>query len=116
MLFRKLGIGGTALTSAPYPADRVLPRIGGTFGALPEQDEDLSDVLNWLRSGLSADLREDRLALGAICAGNAHLYQLVAFQSAVNFCEHCRRQPGSPDQHDRIERVRPCLQFAPPSG
>ena len=67
-------------------------------------------------SGLAADLREDRLALRAIGAGNAHLDQLVVFQAAVDFREDRARQSGFADQHDRIKRVRARLQFAPPGG
>jgi len=73
-------------------------------------------VLDRLRSGPPANLLEDRLAPGAIGAGNAHLDQLVAFQTAVDFREDRGRQSGSADQHDRIERVRAGFQLAPPRG
>ena len=86
----------------------------GRPNVLPEQDEDLSDVLNRLRSGSAADLCEDHFALGAIGGRNAHFDKLVAFQTSVDFREDRGRQSGSADQHDRVERVRPRLQFAPP--
>ena len=73
-------------------------------------------MLNWLRSGLPANLHEDCLALGAIGAGDAHFDQIVSFQAAVDFREDRGRQSGSADQYDRIERVRSRLQFAPPGG
>ncbi len=73
-------------------------------------------MLYWLRSGPPANLLEDRLARGAIGAGNANLDQLVAFQTVIDFREDRGRQSGSADQDDRVERVRPRLQFAPPSG
>jgi hypothetical protein len=104
------------LAPAPFPAIRVLPRIAGRFGVLPEQHEDLADVLNRLRSGASADLRQDRLALGAIGTGNAHFDQLVALQGAVDFREDRGRESSSADLHDWVERVRPRFQLAPPSG
>jgi len=73
-------------------------------------------MLNRLRSGPRANLLENRLAPCAIGADHADLDQLVAFQTAVDFRENRGRQPGSADPHDRIERVRPRLQFAPPGG
>jgi hypothetical protein len=93
-----------------------LPGTRRRFGVLTEQDEDLADVLNRLRSGSAADLREDRFALVAVGAGNAHFDKLVAFQAAVDFREDRGRQSGCADQYDRIERVRARLQFAPPAG
>ncbi len=71
-------------------------------------------MLNRLRSRPPANLLKNRLAPGASGAGNANLDQLVDFQTAVDFCKHCGRQSGPADQHDRIERVCPGLQFAPP--
>jgi len=73
-------------------------------------------VLNRLRSGSAADLREDHFALGAVGVRNAHFDKLVAFQTAVDFREDRGRQSGSADQYDGIERVRSRLQFAPPTG
>ena len=73
-------------------------------------------MLNRLRSGPPANLREDRLAPGAIGAVHAHLDQLEAFQTAVDFREDCGRQSGFADQHDRIKRVRAGFQFAPQRG
>jgi len=73
-------------------------------------------MLNRLRSGPAADLSKNRLAPGTIGARSAHLDQLVSFQTAVDFREHPGRQSGSADQHDRIERMRSRLQFAPPGG
>ena len=73
-------------------------------------------MLNRLRSGPPANLCENRLAPGVIGARDAHLDQLVVFQTAVDFREDRGRQSGSADQHDRIERVRSRLQFAPPGG
>ena len=80
---------GTALTPASFPANRVLPRTGGRFGILPEQDKDLADVLNRLRSGPSANFFKNRLAAGTIGVVHAHLDQLVTFQSAIDFSENC---------------------------
>ena len=60
-------------------------------------------MLNGLRSGSAADLREDRFALGTIGARNAHFDKLVAFQAAVDFREDRGRQSGSADQYDRIQ-------------
>ena len=90
------------LTPAAFLAERFPPRTGRRFGVLTEQDEDLSDVLNRLRSGSAADLREDHSALGAVGARNAHFDKLVAFQTAVDFREDRGRQSGSADQYDRI--------------
>ena len=73
-------------------------------------------MLNRLRSGLPANLLKDRLASRAIGAVHAHFDQLVAFQTAIDFREDRGRQSGSADQHDRIERVRPRFQLAPPAG
>jgi hypothetical protein len=73
-------------------------------------------VLNRLRSGPPANLFKNRLASGAIGAGNAHFDHPAAFQTAIDFSEDRGRQSGSADQHDRIERVRSGLQFAPPGG
>jgi len=73
-------------------------------------------VLNRLRSGSAADLREDRFALGAVGVRHAHFDELVAFQAAVDFREDGGGQSGSADQYDRIEWVRSRLQFAPPTG
>src|SRR6266853_2100299 len=92
----RLGGGrGTALTPASYPAERVLSRTGGRFRILPEQDEDLADVLNRLRSGLPANLLKDRLASRAIGAVHAHFDQLVAFQTAIDFREDRGRPTSS---------------------
>ena len=112
----RFAVAGAALASAPFPAIRILSRIGGRFGILPEEHEDLADMLNRLRFGPPANLLEDRFALGTIGAGDAHLDQLVAFQAAVDFREDRARQSSSADQDDRIERVRPRLQLAPPGG
>ena len=73
-------------------------------------------MLNRLRSGPPANLFKNRREPRAIGAGNAHLDQLVVFQTAVDFREDRGRQSGSADQHDRIERVRAGFQFAPPRG
>ena len=73
-------------------------------------------MLNRLRSGLPANFFKDRLARGTIGVVHAHLDQLVAFQSAVDFRKHRGRQSDSADPHDRVERVRPRLQLAPPGG
>jgi len=81
---------------------RFLPRTGRRFGVRTEQDENLSDVLNRLRFGSSANLLEDRFALGTIGARNAHFDKLVAFQATVDFREDRGRQSGSADQYDRI--------------
>jgi len=51
-------------------------------------------VLNRLRSGPPANLLKNRLAPGAIGALHAHLDQLVAFQTAVDFRKHRGRQPA----------------------
>ena len=59
-------------------------------------------MLNRLRSGSAADLREDHFALAAVGAGYAHFDELVAFQTAVDFREDRGRQSGSADQYDRI--------------
>jgi len=59
-------------------------------------------VLNRLRSGSAADLREDHFTLGAVGARNAHFDKLVAFQTALDFREDRGRQSGSADQYDRI--------------
>ena len=53
---------------------------------------------------------------GSLGAVHAHFDQLVAFQTAIDFREDRGRQSGSADQHDRIERVRPRFQLAPPAG
>jgi len=79
-----------------------MERTERRFGVLTKQDEDLSDVLNRLRSGSAADLREDHFALGAVGARNAHFDKLVAFQTAVDFRKDRARQSGSADQYDRI--------------
>ena len=73
-------------------------------------------MLNRLRFGPPANLLKDRFAPGAVGAVYTHLDQLVVFQTAVDFREDRRRQSGSADPDDRIERVRSRLQFAPPGG
>lgn len=73
-------------------------------------------MLNRLRSGLSANLLENRLAPEAIGAVHANLDEFVAFQSAVDFHKDGGGQAGSADPHDRVERMRPRLQFAAPGG
>ena len=88
----------------------------GRPNVLPEQDEDFANVLYRLGSCAGAYLLENRLAPGTIGAAHAHLDQLVAFQAAVDFREDRGRQSGSADQYDRVERVRPRLQFAAPGG
>ena len=99
-----------------FPVKRILPRTGGRFRIFPEQDEDLADVLNRLRSGPPANFLKNRLAPGTIGAIHSHLDQLVAFQTAIDFREDRGRHSGSADQHDRTECVRPRLQLASPSG
>lgn len=83
---------------------------------LAEHDENLTDVLNRLRSGPPANLRKYRLAFRAVRAARTHLNQIVALQAAFDFCNNSGCQSICADQYHRIERVRSCLQVSPPGG
>ena len=62
-------------------------------------------MLNRLRIGAVADRPQHRLALLAVCAGDAYLDQLVALEIDLDLAQHRFGQPFVPDQHDRVQRV-----------
>jgi len=73
-------------------------------------------MLNRVRAGLLADFFENRFAGVPVCAVDANLDQLVAFQSPIDLREDRGRQASAADLHYRVEAMCAGFQFAPLGG
>ena len=86
--------------------------VGNAFAwlALPEDDEDLADVLHGRRARGRADEAEQVIALVTVRVQDADLDELVGGEVAVDLLDHRFRKSFGADHHDRLEFVRPSLQ------
>jgi hypothetical protein len=67
------------------------------FGTRPEDDEKFSDMLYRVRTERAADFTDHVLAFVPVTGEHAHLDQLVAVEAALDFPQHCGRDPGLAD-------------------
>ena len=73
-------------------------------------------MLNGRGAERVADLREHRVAFGALIAEHANLDQFVRVQTDIDFVQHCRRKAVLADADDGMQLMRLRSERAPLRG